>query len=146
MKLFMDNDCGVTPAWARMREPVAKHGPCRVVYVDDDPDYAYLFKVSLERLGHQVLAFTDPGQALAALEESDAVIDAFITDFNMPGQSGVDLAIKACRRRPGLPRAVITNQLEDAIAVAMEAQILAMPKPASPPEFDALLKRVLAAH
>lgn len=119
-------------------------GVCRIVYVDDDPSYAYLLKASLKRFGHTVVTFTNPHDALAAIASPGALFDAFITDFNLPEVSGVDLALEARRRCPALPRGVITNRIEDAGAVARELDVLALPKPCAPQEFADMLARVLA--
>lgn len=121
-----------------------RFGRCRVVYLDDDSGYADLLKLSLSRLGHEVLTFTRPDEALAAIASPDSEVDAFISDFNLPGQSGIEVAMEARRICPNLPRAVITSHFRDVVALAQEADILAMTKPALVPEFEAMLARVLA--
>ena len=103
-----------------------------------------MLKLSLRRLGHEVLTFTRPDEALAAIASPDSDIDAFISDFNLPGECGIEVAMEARRIRPKLPRAVITNHFRDVVALAQEADVLAITKPVLVPEFEAMLARVLA--
>lgn len=139
-----DEELGAIPKSGPAREVVARFGACRVVYLDDDAGYADLFKLSLRRLGHKALTFTRPDEALAAIATPDSEVDAFITDFNLPGQCGIEVAIEARRLRPNLPRAVITDHFWDVAALAQEADVLTMTKPSLVPEFEAMLARVLA--
>lgn len=144
MKPVPGSQSGAVPTWAGIRKSASALGACRVVYLDDDPIYAYLLKVSLERVGHKVSIFSNPVDALAEIGLRNSDVDAFITDFSLPGICGVEVAMEARRSRPKLPRAVITNHFTDAAAVAQEAEILAMPKPSLPHEFVEMLARVLA--
>ena len=144
MNALAGDDTRARGTWAGMRESASASGARRIVYVDDDAIYAYLLKVSLARLGHKVQTFVNPREALAAVEAPGAAFDAFITDFNLPEISGVDLALEARRRCPGLPNGVITNRIEDAGALAREVGVLALPKPCAPQEFSDMLARVLA--
>jgi PAS domain S-box-containing protein len=78
------------------------HGE-RVMYVDDDEALVYLVERLLSRKGYRVSGFTDPGAALATLAANPAGADLLITDYNMPGMSGFDVAREAHRIRPDLP-------------------------------------------
>jgi DNA-binding NtrC family response regulator len=144
MKMVAGDEFGATSSWADLRDAGAGLGPCRVVYLDDDEDYACLLKVTLERLGHQAHTFTNPNDALAAIQSPDAEYDAFIADFNLPGLCGIEVAVEARRCRPGLPRAVITNHIRDAQEVGSEADVLVLQKPSAPREFVDMLAHVLA--
>jgi CheY-like chemotaxis protein len=117
----------------------------RVMYVDDDEALVFLVKRVLTRRGYQVTTFTDPQHALAALRQNAKDCDLLVTDYNMPGYSGVDLlrAVKALR--PDLPVALasgyVTPEIErDAITAGARALIH---KPNDVDELCATVQRLL---
>ena len=59
-----------------------------ILYVDDEPAIGLVLRDSLERLGHQPSGATNVPEALAVLEKGD--IDLIISDYRMPGMSGLD--------------------------------------------------------
>jgi PAS domain S-box-containing protein len=100
----------------------------RVMYVDDDEALVFLVKRLLTRKGYQVITFTDPRQALAVLRENPAACDLLVTDYNMPGFSGVDLLREVKGLLPQLPVALasgyVTPEIErDALAAGARALI-----------------------
>ncbi|QCB44768.1 PAS domain-containing sensor histidine kinase [Hydrogenophaga sp. PAMC20947] len=88
-----------------------KPGP-HIVYVDDDDSLILLIKRLLERRGYRVSAFLDQQSALSAIRNDPAGIDLMLTDYNMPGMSGLDLAREALLIRPDL-LCVITSGFID---------------------------------
>jgi CheY-like chemotaxis protein len=64
----------------------------RVFVVDDIPMIAYTLSALLRDRGHSVIPYTDPTQALD--DAGKFVPDVLISDVDMPGLSGVDLAIQ----------------------------------------------------
>jgi len=94
-------------------EPVALphvHGKGRhVMYVDDDQALVFLVTRVLTRKGFTVTAFTDPREAQAALQASPMAFDLLVTDYNMPGYSGIDLLRVAKAIRPNLPVALASG-------------------------------------
>jgi CheY-like chemotaxis protein len=63
-----------------------------VLYVDDEEAIVFLMTRLLQRQGYRVTGYTDPREALAAVREDAGQFDLAVTDFNMPGMSGLDLA------------------------------------------------------
>ena len=59
-----------------------------ILYVDDEPAIGLILQDTLERLGHQAMGATNVPEALAVLEKSD--VDLIISDYRMPGMSGLD--------------------------------------------------------
>jgi CheY-like chemotaxis protein len=98
-----------------------------VLYVDDDQALAFLVKRVLGRRGFKVSVYTDPQAALAALREQPDDYDLLVTDYNMPGFSGVDVLNEARQINPRLPMALasgyVTPEIE-ANARAAGAQAL----------------------
>jgi signal transduction histidine kinase/ActR/RegA family two-component response regulator len=100
----------------------------RVIYVDDDEALVFLVKRVLTRKGYQVTTFTDPRQAIATLRQDARGCDLLVTDYNMPGYSGVDLLRDVKALRADLPVALasgyVTPEIErDALAAGARALI-----------------------
>lgn len=99
-----------------------------VMYVDDDQALVFLVKRVLTRKGYAVVTFTDPQMAHAALRANPKSVDLLVTDYNMPGYSGLDLLRKVKAIRPDLPVALasgyVTPELESrAMAEGADALI-----------------------
>ena len=79
-----------------------------LLFVDDD----FLISLSttslLEDLGHTVVTASSGSEALAVLR-TDRPIDMMITDYAMPGMTGLQLAEEARALRPGLPILLATG-------------------------------------
>ena len=96
-------------------EPIRGKGR-HVMYVDDDQALVFLIARLLKRRGFTVSTFTDPHKALAALQAAPKTFDILVTDYNMPGYSGIDLLRQAKFIRADLPVALasgyVTPELE----------------------------------
>ena len=106
--------------------PEIQGGGQHVVYVDDDQALVFLVERALRRKGFKVTTFSDPLAAQRALTEAPTGFDLLVTDYNMPGFSGIDLlrAVKAVR--PDLPVALasgyVTPEIEtQALAAGADA-------------------------
>lgn len=55
-----------------------------------------------ERQGYSVGGFTDAGQALEAFRVDPYQFDLVVTDFNMPGTSGLQVAAQVMAIRPDI--------------------------------------------
>ena len=98
--------------------PEVKGSGRHVMYVDDDQALVFLVTRVLTRKGFTVTAFTDPYAALAALKTQTNMYDLLVTDYNMPGFSGVELLREAKALREDLPVALasgyVTPEIEQA--------------------------------
>ena len=72
-----------------------------VLVVDDDPDVLDVIETMLEDLGCKVIAANSGADALDKLAHDDE-ISILITDINMPGMDGHELAERAARLRRDL--------------------------------------------
>ncbi|MFI7601514.1 response regulator [Actinoplanes sp. NPDC049681] len=61
-----------------------------IVVVDDDEDVRELMKTSLRGGGHEIVAAADASEALVTIR--DRRPDLIVTDFQMPGMTGLELA------------------------------------------------------
>lgn len=99
---------------AAMPAHLLKNRPApHVVYVDDDEAIALLVRRLLERDGYRVSAFTDPQQALETLRQAPLDVALCITDFNMPGMSGLRLAREIKALHPSLPVAITSGYISE---------------------------------
>jgi DNA-binding response OmpR family regulator len=73
----------------------------RCLVVDDEPMLAELVALALADPGRRDLRVCESGDAtLRAFEEADEPVDLLITDFDMPGMNGIDLARRVRNRSP----------------------------------------------
>ena len=94
--------------------PLAVHSEGkRVLYVDDEESIVSLMTRLLGRRGYRVSGFTDPGEALAAVRADPAQFDLAVTDYNMPGISGLDLARTLREIRADLPVMLISGYITE---------------------------------
>ncbi|OGB45946.1 MAG: hybrid sensor histidine kinase/response regulator [Burkholderiales bacterium RIFCSPLOWO2_12_FULL_65_40] len=111
---------------APARAPVTAHAPQQqsyhVMYVDDDQALVFLVQRLLRRRGYRVSGFNDPHVAADALRAAPHDYHLLVTDYNMPGYSGVDLLLEVRTIRPDLPVALasghVTTEIEQAALAA----------------------------
>ena len=75
----------------------------RVLYVDDDDVVAITIQALLERGGYRATTLGDGQTALAEITQDPSRFDLVITDYNMPGMSGLTMAEALRRVAPRLP-------------------------------------------
>jgi PAS domain S-box-containing protein len=127
--------------------PAADEGRGRhVLYVDDDHALVFLVRRLLTRRGYRVTGLTDPSEAEQALRDTPDAFDLLVTDYNMPGYSGVDLVRNAKTIRPDLPVALASGHITTEIEVAArEAGALELIyKPNDVEELCATVQRLVA--
>jgi CheY-like chemotaxis protein len=93
---------------------IARH----VVYLDDDPVMGLMVEGLLERAGHRVTCFQDPRAAIATLRAQPDGFDLVITDYNMPGLSGLDVARELAGFAAGLPVVLTSGYVSDEVLAA----------------------------
>jgi DNA-binding NtrC family response regulator len=72
--------------------------PTEILIVDDDPAMRKALTVVLNAQGYRVTAAPNGAEALACLERT--TFDVVITDFRMPGMTGMELLQEIKRRAP----------------------------------------------
>lgn len=96
-----------TPAQVETAADVSKRR-LTLLLVDDDFLISLSTAALLEDLGHEVVKASSGATALEVLE-SGKPVDLMITDYAMPGMTGVQLAEAARKLRPGLPILLATG-------------------------------------
>ena len=101
---------------ALSRSPQVESGlKWRLMYVDDEPAQVSMVTRLLQLKGYQVSGHTSDDDALEALRSDPQAIDLLVTDYNMPGISGLQLTRAARSVRKDLKIAVITGFIDEAL-------------------------------
>jgi two-component system cell cycle sensor histidine kinase/response regulator CckA len=87
-----------------------------IVYVDDDEALVFLVKRLLERRGYRVSAHHNQRSALNAIAADPAGVDLFLTDYNMPGMSGLELAAHVKQIRADLPIGIASGFIDETLS------------------------------
>lgn len=128
-----------------MSLPMAGKVPkSRLLIVDDDEGMRENLAELFESLGYAVRTAANTPDALEALEAAD--VDLLLTDYKMPGPTGVDLIEAARKRRPEL-RAVLMTAFGDSfteLESARRGAIGYLSKPFEADEVVAFVEKILA--
>lgn len=111
--------------------PSIKHGTERIALIDDEINIAAAIQSILINLGYRVTAFTDSQQALSAIQSSPDEFDLIITDYTMPGLTGLDV-VKKLRSASILIPVILTSgflgkNIEESAKEAGISQLLYKP-------------------
>ncbi len=85
----------------------------RILYIDDDESLVFLVKRLLERRGYRVSGYINQREALDALRADPQLFDLVVSDYNMPGMSGLDVAREVRAIRADLPVALATGFIDE---------------------------------
>ncbi len=125
--------------------PSAPQGPrSRLLIVDDDAGMRENLAELFGSLGYDVRTAADARQALEALEEEP--FDLLLTDYKMPGPTGIELIAAARSRWPSL-RAVLMTAFGDSVTAAEGVRHGAagyVSKPFEADEIVAFVERLLS--
>ena len=79
----------------------------KILLAEDDDSLRSFLTAALRRAGHEVQAFEDGDTALTALERE--VFDLLLTDIQMPGIDGIELARRGAELDPAMKIVFITG-------------------------------------
>jgi CheY-like chemotaxis protein len=118
-----------------------------VLIVDDNPNFRMIVNFTLKNLGYGVL---DTGSAEEAIEiaTQNEDIQLLITDVEMPGMNGVELARKIREIRPGI-KVLSTSGFPPKAVAGMgvaTGSIHFLQKPFLPAQLDERIKTILAGE
>jgi CheY-like chemotaxis protein len=100
------------PATAAFLPEVHGHGE-HLLFIDDEPSLAALGARRLEALGYRATAVSNPREALDIFRADPANFAAVVTDYTMPGLTGVAVARALVSIRPDIPIVLLTGFIED---------------------------------
>ncbi len=130
-------------------EPAPKGRGERILFVEDDPSQLELIPRILANAGYAVRTAENAAQALKILEtaEKDAsgrAFDLVVTDFDMPGKTGFELADILLERAPDMPVLVVTGRTQDMAAARRPENVREiLLKPYDSRSIAAAIRRVL---
>jgi CheY-like chemotaxis protein len=81
----------------------------RIMLVDDEQAIVDVLRQALERLGYEIIPFTDSTTALKAFQDDPQFCDLVVTDQTMPTCPGETLAKEMLAIRPELPIILTTG-------------------------------------
>ena len=115
-----------------------------VLLVDDDDALREVRAACLGMMGYVVVPCSDAQAAVKAFRSTG--VDLLLTDLQMPGRSGVELARELTQVRPELPVIIISgNLLTDELTAEMERRRWKfIPKPCSLENLAGLIQTMLA--
>ena len=118
-----------------------------LLYVDDDEAIVFMVVRMFRSYGYRVSGYESGPDALAAVRAQPADFDMAITDFNMPGMSGLDLARELVRIKPDLPVVIASGYVTDELQEKSKAAgvRLVIYKPNTIDELCKLIQPMLAA-
>src|SRR6185295_19293499 len=87
----------------------------QILVVDDYEEVRELTVEVLAGAGYAVVAVGDASAALAEVKRTGSQIRLLVTDLNLGGMSGIELAQEVRRLRPGLPVLYISGEAAGSI-------------------------------
>lgn len=123
---------------ARKEGATAPAAPC-VLLVDDDDQIRAVFGRCLQGAGFRVLEASSGEEASELSRRCGDGIDILVTDVEMPGMGGAELAARIDAETPGLPVIYVTGNPGSISAVSLDGGALVLMKPL---DLDDLLKAV----
>jgi DNA-binding NtrC family response regulator len=107
-----------------------------ILYVDDEPAIGLVLQDTLERLGHGAIGAKNVPEALAALGRGD--IDLIISDFRMPGLSGLEFLELLRAEGRDIPLIMLTGYatIEHAVASIKAGAADYITKPLQPEQLE----------
>lgn len=118
----------------------------RILVVDDDAAMSELLQSALATRGYDVVAFTNPVEALDAAKELE--LDAVLTDLKMPVMDGIELCKQIVANRSDIPVVVMTafGSMETAVQAIRAGAYDFVTKPVEMEAINLTLKRAVAHH
>jgi DNA-binding response OmpR family regulator len=108
----LEIDTGVTTIAASSVSPIGVMVPAEVdnvsasssvktiLFADDDGQLQKMVAALLHGYGYKVVVARDGNEALKKAHEFDGIIDLLLSDVDMPGMTGIELAIQLNHERP----------------------------------------------
>jgi CheY-like chemotaxis protein len=117
-----------------------------VLVVEDQPQVRKLTLAMLESQGYRLLEAASGSEALSMSERYPEPIHLLITDVEMPGMTGRELATRLVALRPSLKTLYTSGYTANAIAHegVLDAGVAYLPKPFSPVQLAAKVREVLS--
>lgn len=140
-KLYFPQYHGKTKKTEIETDVLKKFKTATVVLVEDDEMLLNLAKTMLEYIGHNVVAFANPNDALAFCDKSKSSIDILLTDIVMPDMNGRKLRDLIVAENPEIRTIFMSGYTANVIAHQgiLEKEVSFLQKPFT---MDDLAKKI----
>ena len=117
----------------------------RILLADDEPATCETVRRALEADGHAVSVMGSGSEALERLEQGEN-FDVLVSDINMPGIDGIELAHRALQLNSGLRLVLMSGLVEhlDRARGLATARLVTVPKPFTLEQMRTKVRAVLA--
>jgi DNA-binding NtrC family response regulator len=112
--------------------------------VEDDRDQLETVPRLLERLGYRVTSCSDAMSAVDAVSSRSEGFDLVVTDFDMPGTDGIELARILYEMEPDLPVILVSGRERAAGKNGAENIRRTMLKPYNGQDLSEIIRRVMS--
>ncbi len=114
-----------------------------ILVADDESSQRVVLVGYLKQKGYEVLEAKSADEAIETAKNS--IIDIILTDYKMPGKSGLDLLREVKKINPEISVVIITafGTIEDAVKAMKEGAYDYLTKPIDLDELDLLVKRMV---
>jgi DNA-binding NtrC family response regulator len=114
-----------------------------ILYVDDEPAIGLILEDTLERVGHTTVGAHNVPQALQALARGN--IDLIISDFRMPGLTGLEFLELLQQEGYDIPLIMLTGYatIEHAVAAIKAGAVDYITKPVRPEQLELAVAQAL---
>jgi len=139
-------DAAPAPVKPEFDETIRGHGE-HILFLDDDEALVYLAMRFLESLGYRFTGHTVAAYAVNCFRANPRDFDLVITDLNMPGMSGIDVAKKLIQIQPEALIVLASGELKESeIEKANTLGIETILKPNSLEGLGMVVRRLLSAR
>jgi two-component system, cell cycle sensor histidine kinase and response regulator CckA len=122
----------------------ARTGQPTVLVVEDETAVRNLVVTSLSLDGYRILHAASADAAMTLAAEA-GTIDVLLTDANMPGKSGLELASALLQQRPGLSVIVMSGYTDEMLEMAgLPTAVALLPKPFTPKDLRQKVREILS--
>ena len=114
-----------------------------ILYVDDDPSVGLILEDTLQRAGHATIGARHVPEALHALAQGG--IDLIISDYRMPGITGLELISMMQREGYDVPLIMLTGyaSIEHAVTAIKAGAVDYITKPVRPDQLERSVAQAL---
>ena len=114
-----------------------------ILYVDDDPSVGLILQDTLERAGHHTVGARNVPEAFQVLARGG--IDLIISDYRMPGLSGLEFLNLLARDGYDIPLIMLTGyaSIENAVASIKAGAVDYITKPIRPQQLELAVDQAL---
>jgi DNA-binding NtrC family response regulator len=114
-----------------------------ILYVDDEPAVGLIVEETLRQAGHEAIGARNVGEALHLLERS--AVDLIISDYRMPGITGLEFLSMLQREGYDVPVIMLTGyaSIENAVASIKAGAIDYITKPVRPQQLELAVDQAL---